>query len=108
CRERLPNVRPSSASFDDQQPVLRLRDVLDIVRAASLEQRREIGVVLEIKHATYFASIGWELAPLVDAELRAAGWVSGELPLTIEAFESTILAQLQDRGIPATYIYLLE
>jgi glycerophosphoryl diester phosphodiesterase len=108
CRERLPKLRPSSASFDDQQPVLRLRDVLDLVRAASLEQGREIGVVLEIKHATYFASIGWEIAPLVDAELKAAGWAHGQLPLTVEAFESTVLQQLQDRGIAATYIYLLE
>ena len=33
CRERLPKIRPASASFDDQQPVLRLRDVLDLVRA---------------------------------------------------------------------------
>ena len=88
--------------------MLRLRDVLDLVRAASLEQGREIGVVLEIKHATYFASIGWDVAALVDAELREAGWAAGELPLTIEAFESTVLRRLQERGIPATYIYLLE
>lgn len=108
CRERLPHLRPSSASFDDEQPLLRLRDVLDLVRAASLAQGREIGVVLEIKHATYFASIGWDLAELIDAELRAAGWAAGELPLTIEAFESTVLYALQERGIPATYIYLLE
>src|SRR5918995_1627285 len=46
CRERLPRVRPTSASFDDQQPVLRLRDVLDAVREASFEHGREIGVVL--------------------------------------------------------------
>ena len=108
CRERLPKLRASSASFDDQQPILRLRDVLDLVRAGSFEQGREIGVVLEIKHATYFASIGWDVAALVDAELREAGWAAGELPLTIEAFESTVLRQLQERGIPAVYIYLLE
>src|SRR6478752_6027662 len=89
CRERLPKLRPSSASFDDEQPVLRLRDVLDLVGAGSLEQGREIGVVLEIKHATYFASIGWDVAALVDAELREAGWAAGDLPLTIESFEST-------------------
>ncbi|MDY0910438.1 glycerophosphodiester phosphodiesterase family protein [Microbacterium sp. CFBP9034] len=108
CRERLPQLRPSSASFDDEQPVLRLRDVLDLVRAASLAQGREIGVVLEIKHATYFASIGWDVAALVDAELREAGWAAGELPLTIEAFESTVLFALQERGVVATYVYLLE
>ena len=82
CRERLPKLRPASASFDDEQPVLRLRDVLDLVRAASLEQGRELGVVLEIKHATYFAGLGWDVADLIDAELRDAGWARGELPLT--------------------------
>ena len=108
CRERIPQLRPTSASFDDQQPVLRLRDVLDAVRAASLEQGREIGVVLEIKHATYFASIGWDVAALVDAELREAGWAGGELPLTIEAFESTVLLSLKERGIRSSFVYLLE
>ena len=108
CRERLPKLRPSSASFDDEQPVLRLRDVLDLVRAASLEQGRELGVVLEIKHATYFAGIGWDFAELIEAELLDAGWARGELPLTIEAFESTVLRRLRERGIRGTYVYLLE
>src|SRR6478735_9956138 len=113
CRERLPKVRATSASFNDTQPVLRLRDVLDMVRAASLEQGREIGVVLEIKHATYFATCfgaadGWDIAALVDAELREAGWAGGELPLTIESFESTVLLSLRERGIRAAYVYLLE
>jgi glycerophosphoryl diester phosphodiesterase len=108
CRERLPKLRATSAGFDDQQPVLRLRDVLDLVRDGSAEHGREIGVVLEIKHATYFASLGHDVAALVAAELRAAGWAAGELPLTIESFESTVLYELQERGIPAAYVYLLE
>jgi glycerophosphoryl diester phosphodiesterase len=108
CRERLPKLRPSSASFDDEQPVLCLRDVLDLVRAASLEQGRELGVVLEIKHATYFAGLGWDFAELIEAELLDAGWARGELPLTIEAFESTVLGGLRARGIRGTYVYLLE
>lgn len=108
CRERLPKLRPSSASFDDEQPVLSLRDVLDLVRATSLEQGRELGVVLEIKHATYFEVLGWDLAQLVESELVAAGWARGELPLTIEAFESTVLGRLRERGIRGTYVYLLE
>lgn len=108
CRERLPKVRSTSASFDDRQNVLRLRDVLDLVRAASLEQGREIGVVLEIKHATYFDDLGWDVAALVEDELRDAGWADGELPLYIEAFESTVLRRIRERGIRGTYIYLLE
>ena len=107
-RERLPEVRLSSTSFSGSQAILRLTDVLDIVREGSVEHGREIGVVLEVKHATYFASIGLDLAPLIERELRAAGWADGELPLIIECFESTILKQLRSRGISASYIYLIE
>ncbi|WP_144876993.1 glycerophosphodiester phosphodiesterase family protein [Microbacterium sp. 1.5R] len=108
CRERLAGVRPSSASFDGAEPILRLVDVLDIVREASVAHGREIGVVLEVKHATYFASIGMPLAPLIAAELRLAGWGDGELPLIVESFESTVLVELRDLGIPASYVYLIE
>ncbi|MGJ0390694.1 glycerophosphodiester phosphodiesterase family protein [Microbacterium sp. CGR1] len=107
-RERLPEVRLSSASFSGSQAILRLTDVLDIVRDGSVEHGREIGVVLEVKHATYFASIGLDLAPLIERDLRAAGWADGELPLIVECFESTILGQLKERGIAASYIYLIE
>ncbi len=107
-RERLPEVRLSSATFDGSQAILRLTDVLDLVRAGSVEHGREIGVVLEVKHATYFASIGLDLAPLIERDLRAAGWADGELPLIVECFESTILAQLKSRGIAASYVYLIE
>ncbi len=107
-RERLPALRRSSASFDDTQPMLRLTDLLDLVRAASAEHGREIGIVLEVKHATYFASIGLDLAPLIARDLRAGGWAAGELPLTIESFESTVLGDLRREGIAASYIYLIE
>lgn len=108
CRERLPRLRPGSASFDGEQQILRLRDVLDLVAQAGLEQGREIGVVLEIKHATFLTGLGFDYAALIAAELRAAGWDGGRWPLTIESFESGILRQLRDLGVRATYIYLLE
>lgn len=107
-RERLPEVRLSSATFDGSQMILRLSDLLDLVRAGSVEHGREIGVVLEVKHATYFAGIGLDLAPLIERDLRAAGWADGELPLIIESFESTVLGQLRGRGIAASYVYLIE
>ncbi|MCR2814079.1 glycerophosphodiester phosphodiesterase [Microbacterium sp. zg.Y1090] len=108
CRERLPALRPASASFDDTQPVLTLRDVLDLVRAASEDQGREIGVVLEVKHATYMSALGWDLAELIAGELQAAGWAEGRLPLIVESFEPTALAQLRATGIRARYVLLFE
>jgi glycerophosphoryl diester phosphodiesterase len=63
---------------------------------------------VEIKHATYFASIGWDAAALVAAELRDAGWATGERPLWIESFEASVLDRVQGTGIPATCVFLME
>ncbi|MGA6126159.1 MULTISPECIES: glycerophosphodiester phosphodiesterase family protein [unclassified Microbacterium] len=104
CRERLPHLRPGSAASDRGQPILRLRELLDLVAAAPAEA----GVVLEVKHATYFGSIGYDVAGLLADELRSAGWDVGERPLVIESFEQRILQELRGRGIRARYIYLLE
>ncbi|MFD5213376.1 glycerophosphodiester phosphodiesterase family protein [Microbacterium sp. NPDC058345] len=107
-RERLPRVRRSSASFDDAQPILRLTDLLQMISSASDEYGREIGIVLEVKHATYFESIGLDLVPLIVRDLRQEGWADGALPLVIEAFEQTVLCRLRAAGIAASYVYLIE
>ncbi|MDN3311555.1 glycerophosphodiester phosphodiesterase family protein [Microbacterium oryzae] len=107
-RERIPALRPASATFDDAEPILRLADLLDLVRAASLEHGREIGVVLEIKHATYFAGLGIDLAALVERDLRESGSPASGLPLIVESFEGTVLERVRERGVAATYIHLIE
>lgn len=106
CRERIPGLRPGNAAFDDTEPLLRLRDVLDLVRATDRE--REVGVVVELKHATYFERLGFDVAGLVAAELRAAGWGHGGPPLVIESFEQNVLRQVRAHGIRASFVYLLE
>lgn len=108
ARERLPALRAASASFDGQQPIMRLRDLFALVDRASAERGREIGVVLEVKHATFFDGLGFGVAGCIAAELAAAGWASGERPLTVESFESTVLLELRALGVAAQYVYLLE
>lgn len=104
CRERLPQLRPASAEHDGLEPILRLRDVLEIARGAA----RPVTVVAEIKHATALAAAGFDLAALLAAELRAAGWGDGAHPLVIESFEQSVLTQVRARGVVAAYVYLLE
>jgi len=99
-RERLPKLR--SRSFDSEEGILRLTDLLDL-----LDARGDVGMVAEIKHATYFASIGLPLDDLLAAELSDAGW-EGDPRLIVECFETTVLGQLRARGIAATYVFLLE
>jgi len=103
--ERLPKLRPHNAGFDRTQPLLRLRDLLEIVDEASERLRRPLGMVSEIKHANYFASIGMPLDELVADQLKP--WGSRDR-LTVECFEQTVLGQVRERGVDASYVYLVE
>lgn len=105
--ERLPKVRPTNTEFA-AEGILRLVDLLALLDAAPLSARGErIGLVAEIKHASYFASIGLPLDELFAAELAAAGW-SDDDRLTLECFEETVLGQIRDRGVRARYVFLVD
>lgn len=106
-RERIPELRPVSASFDGRERMLRLADLFEILRVGEAEQGRRIGVVIEVKHATYFSSIGLPLDELLASELDGTDW-SASSGLVIECFELTVLEALKNRGIDARYVYLLE
>jgi glycerophosphoryl diester phosphodiesterase len=59
--ERIPQLRQASSSFDRTEGILRLSDLLAIVDTATLAAGRRLVLVAEIKHATYFESIGLPL-----------------------------------------------
>lgn len=103
CRERIPDLRPASAAHDGEERILSLPDVLEIARAGG------VGMVLEIKHAMAFASIGIDLAELVARDLRATGWQGeGAGDLVVESFEEEALHRVRAAGIRARYVYLVE
>lgn len=106
AKERMPKTRQSNASFDGEHPILRLRDLLDLVDDSADKAPRPLGLVAEIKHATYFASIGLPLDELFAAEIAAAGWNTQRL--TVESFELDVLSQLRERGIRGSRVFLLE
>jgi glycerophosphoryl diester phosphodiesterase len=107
ARERVPSLRQTSASFDRRYPLLRFRDLTEIVDRASDDAARLLGIVAELKHATYFESIGLPLDELLDAELSETGW--GDNPeLIVESFEKTVLSKLHNRGYRGRRFYLVE
>ncbi|MCC6270722.1 MAG: glycerophosphodiester phosphodiesterase [Microbacteriaceae bacterium] len=99
-RERIPKLR--SRAFDGEEGILRLTDLLDI-----LDAQGDVGLIAEIKHASYFESIGLPLDELFAAELSSAGW-SSDPRLTVESFETTVLRQIRERGVRAGFVFLLE
>lgn len=99
-RERVPGLRPGSAAFDDQQPMLRLSDVFELLVDTG------VTVVAELKHPTYFASIGLPLDELFAAEVARAAWPAERL--VVESFETTVLRQLRERGVGGANVFLVD
>jgi len=104
-KERLPAVRQAGASFDGTDGILRLADLLAIIDAATASQGRELAMVAEIKHATYFESIGLPLHELFAREVQ--GWATST-NLIVESFEQTVLTQIRELGVPGRYVFLCE
>lgn len=107
ARERIPHLRQASATFNDRYPLLRLADLLEMLDAGSESAGRALGLVAELKHATYFDAAGLPLDELFAAELAEAGW-NDRPGLVVESFERTVLSRLHNRGFRGKRVYLLE
>lgn len=105
-RERLPLLRPESAGHDGEGRILRFRDLLDLLDADEAVEAA-VSLVAEVKHATYFTSIGLPLGELVATELAETGWID-DPRLTVESFERGVLDDLRGRGVGGRFVYLLE
>jgi len=103
--ERLASLRPASAGFNGREPILRLRDLFGIIDDASAVAGRQKIMVAELKHATYFESIGLPLDELFASEVRQ--WASAD-NLIVECFEQTVLSKVRARGIPGRLVFLAE
>lgn len=98
ARERLPALRQGAATFDGSAGILSLRDLIELMPPGAI-------MVAEIKHATYFESIGLPLDVLFAAEI--ADWATPD-NLIVESFEQTVLGQIRERGVPGRYVFLCE
>jgi glycerophosphoryl diester phosphodiesterase len=106
ARERLPELRPASAAFDGQFPLVRLEQIIALTRRCSMAQGRPVGVVAELKHAAYFSEIGLPLDELI-GDLLARESVGRDEAFHIESFEPGVLQRLKGR-VPARLVQLLE
>lgn len=97
--ERLPDLRPGSATFDGQFEIPTLAQVLALADEMGAARGRPVGVYPETKHPSHFRRIGLPLElPLVGA-LRQSGLAQREDPAWVQSFEPGSLELL--RGLTA-------
>jgi len=93
--ESLPHLRQRNTIFNGRFGIAAFSEVLELRERLSRTLGREIGVHAEIKHPTYFASIGMPLEPAVVATIEAAGLNRRDAPLYVQSFETAHLRKLR-------------
>lgn len=106
-RERLGLVRPESQSYDGAFQIVTLEEVADFVAAEAAAQGRMIGLIPELKHSTYFQTIGLQLEPRLIAALKASRYLR-QAPVIIQSFEVSNLEALRPELTGMRNVQLLQ
>lgn len=107
ARERFPDLRPGSASYDGQCGVPTFNEVLAMVHAESVRSGRSIGVMAELKQAAHFDATGLPVDRALLADLRRHGLDHPRSRVTVMSFETGILRRLA-RQTGVAILQLLE
>jgi glycerophosphoryl diester phosphodiesterase len=91
--ERLPQLRPGNAAMDGQLELVTWQEMIDFAAGQAVARGRMIGLVPELKHSTYFRSIGLPLEDRLLATLKHA--YTQRCPLVIQSFEVENLKDLR-------------
>ncbi|MGI3780753.1 MAG: glycerophosphodiester phosphodiesterase family protein [Janthinobacterium lividum] len=94
--ERLPHLRPHSSVFDGLFAVVTFEEVLDLASRSCRVDGGPVGVLAELKHATYFADLGLDLLPPLLEALEEADLDDDREPVIVQSFETTILRRIAD------------
>jgi len=105
ARERIPDLRPGNARFDGQFEIATFEEILALVqgvegqraaraRLLGLSPPAPVGLYPEIKHASYFATLGLAMqAPLL-ALLGQYGYQGRDTRVWLQSFEVGFLQTL--------------
>lgn len=97
--ERLPRLRPDSATHDRQLPVLTVEEVFELRAELAEELGRPVGLYPEIKHSAYFAGLGLPIEPALAHLLDRFDQDRRDGDVLLHAFEPSSLAVFADLGV---------
>jgi len=102
AKERLPDVRPQNTLYDGRYEILTFQEVIDLRARLSKELGRKVGLIPELKHSTYFRSIGKPLEETFVRQMRANHLDNRRAKVTVQSFEISNLKWLNRKlpGVP--------
>ncbi|MFF4595079.1 glycerophosphodiester phosphodiesterase [Amycolatopsis sp. NPDC001319] len=94
AKERIPENRPNNQLYNGRFQIATYQEVIDLTRRLSKELHRTLGTYPEVKHSTYFSSIGNPTEPKLVAFLNRNGLNRADAPVIIQSFEVANLKEL--------------
>lgn len=107
AKERLPDVRQRNTIYNGRYEIPTFQEVIDLRTQLSHELHRDVGLVPELKHSTYFRSIGLALEEPFVQTLRANGIANRGGKVIVQSFEVANLKALDGRlpGVPLVQLF---
>lgn len=93
--ERIPDVRPNNTIYNGRFRIATYQEVLDLAGRLGRELNRTLGTYPEVKHSTYFASIGMPTEPKLVQILDRNGLNQPAAPVVVQSFEVSNLKALR-------------
>lgn len=98
ARERVGNIRPDSATYNDLYQISTFAEIIQLVRAKEAETGRAIGLYPELKHPTLLLEQeGIDMVDLLVRELRQFGLDGADARVFVQIFEVGPLQRLNQR-----------
>ena len=95
AKERIPALRPQNVAYDGKFEIPTLQEVVDLARKASRSTRRTIAIAPEIKHSTYFRSVGIDQESALLRTLRKNRLDHRRAPVIVQSFEVANLQRIR-------------
>ncbi|WP_372667296.1 glycerophosphodiester phosphodiesterase [Amycolatopsis kentuckyensis] len=92
--ERIPQNRPHNTLYNGRYQIATFQEVLDLTKRLGTELHRTLGTYPEVKHSTFFASIGNPTEPKLVTALKRNGLDRPDAPAIIQSFEVSNLIEL--------------
>ncbi len=92
--ERIPVNRPHNTLYNGRYQIASFQEVLDLTKRLGKELHRTLGTYPEVKHSTFFQSIGNPVEPKLVTALKRNGLDRPDAPAIIQSFEVSNLIAL--------------
>jgi glycerophosphoryl diester phosphodiesterase len=107
AKERLPDIRQRNTIYNGRYTIPTFQEVIDLRDHLSRELHRQVGLVPELKHSTYFRSIGLPLEEPFVRTLRRNHIDNRGAKVTVQSFEIGNLKALNRLlpGVPLVQLF---